>query len=157
VAILVVAMLAGACGGKSSAAVPRKVVHLTPNLPSELQGLSVHPESTSQAEGVKRPYIDGVALFSLRKGPLLEATLEVGRFSTDADYKKPGFRSTVVAQIGVTVPQELRMGDRAVYLTSGRKQSLAVWFKDRYFFILTSRDDYATPRTLLRTALEIQP
>ena len=46
---------------------------------------------------------------------------------------------------------------RTVYLTTGTKQSIGVWFKDRYLFVLATRADYDEPRTLLRKALEIKP
>ena len=51
----------------------------------------------------------------------------------------------------------VRVGDRAVYLTTGRRQSVAVWWDDSYLFVLSSREDYETPRALLRAALEIEP
>jgi hypothetical protein len=147
-----------ACGGHANAAPVRKLRPLkAPNVPTTMLGLTVSPESTKKAEGERRPYLDGVGLYSLRKGPLLEATLQIGRFATDADYKSANFQGSVVAQIGTTTPQELRMSSSTVFLTSARNQTLAVWFRDRYFFILTTRDDYKTPRSLLRTALEIHP
>ncbi|MDQ1402046.1 MAG: hypothetical protein QOG03_362 [Actinomycetota bacterium] len=147
-----------ACGGSSKAATPTKITKLGPKVvPAELLGLTVSSESVKQTEGQKRPYIDAIGLYSLRKGPLLEATLEIGRFSKEADYKSQGFKSSVVSQIGATEPKAYRMGTRTVWLTTGRRQSLSVWFQDRYFFILTARDDYPTPRTLLRRALEIKP
>jgi hypothetical protein len=157
--VLAVLIAAPACGGGSKAATPRKVARLPATLvPGDLLGLTVALEKTqTQTEGVKRPYIDAVGLYSLRKGPLLEATLEVGRFTKESDYKSRGFQGTVVSQIGSTEPKEFRMGSQPVWLTTGRRQSLAIWFKERYFFILTARDDYPTPRALLRRSLEIKP
>jgi hypothetical protein len=49
------------------------------------------------------------------------------------------------------------MGDHQVYLTTGRRQSVAVWWKGRHLFILSSREEFETPRSLLRAALEIEP
>ena len=56
-----------------------------------------------------------------------------------------------------SAPRTERLGTDTVYLTTGTKQSIAVWFKDRYLFVLATRADYDEPRTLLRKALEIQP
>ena len=42
-------------------------------------------------------------------------------------------------------------------ITTGTKQSIAMWFKGRYLFVLSTRADYDEPRTLLRKALEITP
>jgi hypothetical protein len=62
----------------------------------------------------------------------------------------------VVNQIGATAPRPVRLGHDTVYLTTGTRQSVAVWFKGRYLFVLATRADYEQPRTLLRRALEIQ-
>ena len=62
----------------------------------------------------------------------------------------------MVQQIGSTVPRIFRMGDRTVYVTTGRRQSIAVWFEERHLFILATREEYDQPRTLLREALEIK-
>jgi hypothetical protein len=32
-----------------------------------------------------------------------------------------------------------------------------VWFRGAFMFVLSTRDDYVQPRTLLRTALGIDP
>ena len=42
-------------------------------------------------------------------------------------------------------------------LTTGTKQQISIWFRDRYMFVLSVRDDYLQPRALLRAALEIKP
>jgi hypothetical protein len=85
------------------------------------------------------------------------ATLQVSRFNDGADVDSDKFRRTVVNQIGSTAPRTVRLGDQTVYLTTGTKQSIGVWFKGRYLFVLASRADFDEPRTLLRKALEIEP
>ena len=68
-------------------------------------------------------------------------------------------KCTVSVELTVSPPILLivRLGASTVYLTTGTKQSIAVWFKGRYLFVLATRADYDEPRTLLRKALEIQP
>ncbi|MGH9040257.1 MAG: hypothetical protein ACRDZ3_08500, partial [Acidimicrobiia bacterium] len=63
----------------------------------------------------------------------------------------------VVNQIGSARPRTFRLGKRTVYLTTGTKQSIAVWFKGPHMFVLASRSDYDQPRSLLRAVLEIKP
>lgn len=131
-------------------------------LPAELVppgfgGLEVRPEDVSVVEGTKRPFVDGVGLYSLRSNELLQATLQVSRFTEESEVDKPSFRTAVVGQIGSTTPREFRMGEDTVYLTTGRRQSVAVWFKERYLFVLSTREEFERPRSLLREALEIQP
>jgi hypothetical protein len=128
------------------------------NLPADLLGLKLAPEDVGE-EVTKVPsaFIDGLSLYSLRKNDLVMATLQVSRFNDGADVKADKFRQTVVNQIGSTAPRTVRLGGETVYLTTGTKQSIGVWFKDRYLFVLATRADYDEPRTLLRKALEIQP
>ena len=128
------------------------------NLPADVLGLKLAPEDVGE-EVAKVPsaFIDGLSLYSLRKDDLVMATLQVSRFNDGADVDADKFRQTVVNQIGSTAPRTVRLGGETVYLTTGTKQSIGVWFKDRYLFVLATRADYDEPRTLLRNALEIKP
>jgi len=127
-------------------------------LPADLLGLKLAPEDVSgEVAKVPSAFIDGLSLYSLRKDDLVMATLQVSRFNDGADVKAEKFRQTVVNQIGSTAPRTVRLGNETVYLTTGTKQSIGVWFKDRYLFVLATRADYDEPRTLLRKALEINP
>ena len=128
------------------------------NLPADLLGLKLAPENVGE-EVAKVPsaFIDGLSLYSLRKDELVMATLQVSRFNDGADVEADKFRQTVVNQIGSTAPRTVRLGGETVYLTTGMKQSIGVWFKGRHLFVLATRADYDEPRTLLRKALEINP
>lgn len=126
-------------------------------VPAGLGGLEVRAEDTSVVQGTKRPFVEAVGLYSLRSSDLLQATLQVSRFTKESEVTKPAFRTAVVGQIGSTAPRVFRMGDDTVYLTTGRRQSVAVWFKERYLFVLSTREEYERPRSLLRQALEITP
>jgi hypothetical protein len=129
-----------------------------PNLPSDLLGLAIAKEDVSKdLAKVPSAFIDSLSLYSLRHNDLVQATLQVSRFNDGADVAADKFRQTVVNQIGSSAPRTVRLGGSTVYLTTGTKQSIGVWFKDRYLFVLATRADYDEPRTLLRKALEIQP
>jgi hypothetical protein len=94
-------------------------------------------------------------LFSFReKDDLLRATLQVSRFNELAEPDVPKFRNSVVANLGSTVPQELRVGEAHVWLTTGNQQLIFVWFQRRSFMVLSIRGDYPFPRTLLRKLLD---
>ena len=156
------AALAGCARSDASQAKPTPGQAITAlevaNLPAEILGLKLAPENVSE-EIAKVPaaFIDSLSLYSLRKEDLVMATLQVSRFNDGADVKADKFRQTVVNQIGSTAPRTVRLGGETVYLTTGTKQSIGVWFKDRYLFVLATRADYDEPRTLLRKALEIKP
>jgi hypothetical protein len=165
---LAAAALAG-CGRSDAAVDPVagkkvKVLDLA-SLPSEILGLAVQKEDVAGSVAkVNSTFIDGLGLWSLRTisssedgGGLVQATLQISRFSEGARFDESEFRQSVVNQIGSARPRTFRLGTRTVYLTTGTKQSIAVWFKGRYLFVLASRSDYDEPRTLLRKALEIKP
>jgi hypothetical protein len=153
--------LAGCARSDASvAATPGKAVQALeiPNLPADLLDLHVAKEDVSASLAkVPAAYIDALSLYSLRHNDLVQATLQVSRFTAGADVASDRFRQTVVNQIGSTAPHTVRLGADTVYLTTGTKQSIAVWFKGRYLFVLATRADYDQPRTLLRKALEITP
>jgi hypothetical protein len=163
VGAVVAAALALAGCSRSDASVrptPGKAVKALdiPNLPPDLLGLKLAPENVSDdLAKVPAAFVDALSLYSLRHNDLVMATLQVSRFNAGADVKAEKFRQTVVNQIGSSAPRTVRLGSDTVYLTTGTKQSMAVWFKDRYLFVLATRGDYDEPRTLLRKALEIKP
>ncbi len=99
-------------------------------VPAELLGLPAKQEDIKGALATtKRAYIDSVGLYSFRRDELLQATLQVSKFNDDAKWQTPKFRRSVVGQIGGSVPQRVRIGDDTVYLTSGTKQTLAMWYR----------------------------
>lgn len=124
-------------------------------VPSEILGLPVSEEDASSVRNQKRPFVEAVGLYSLRDGEDLQATLQLARFTDAAKTRSASFRRAVVAQVGATVPHEVKVGEETVYITTGRRQQVAIWFDDRTMFILSMRDDYTTPRALTRAALEI--
>jgi hypothetical protein len=42
-----------------------------------------------------------------------------------------------------------------VWLTTATKQTVAAWFVDETMYVLSIREDYPRPRTLVRAALEL--
>lgn len=151
-------LLGSACGDEATQLGASSVERFDDSIvPDELLGLRVASEEVGGAQDIKDPYVEGVGLYSLRDGELLQGTLQVSRFSEDADAEKARFRQSVVQQIGSSVPRRYRMSDRTVYLTSGKRQTIAVWFNGRYFFVLSTRDEFDRPRALLREAVEVQP
>jgi hypothetical protein len=159
---LLAAGVVGACGddGDGVQGVSGDRIETLPGdlLRSPVLGLEVSTEDISDAlTDARRSYVDGSAMYAFRTENLLQATLQVNRFSDEARPESAGFRSTVVAQIGGSRAQQVRVGDADVFLTRGSRQRIAIWFKGDYFFILSTREDFDRPRTLLREVLEVQP
>jgi len=146
-----------ACGG-AKAAEKHAIKQLPGNLlPAEMNTLEVRQEEiTSTIKEQNRSYVDGVGLYSFRKSDLLEATLQVSKFSKSAKYTTQKFRQAIIGQIGTTVPKQARMADHTVFVTTGKHQSVVIWFTGAYVMVLSSREDFTGARGLLRTLLEVK-
>lgn len=161
-AVVVAALALAGCARSDASVEPTpgaqvKAVEI-PNLPADLLGLQLAPEDVAEdLAKVPSAFIDALSLYSLRQDDLVMATLQVSRFNDGAEADTDKFRQTVVNQIGSSAPRKVRLGSQTVYLTTGTKQSIGVWFKGRHLFVLATRADYDEPRTLLRKALEIEP
>ena len=159
VLLVLIAVLTAGCGGGDDTAAPTKI-ELLPNdlLPASMAGLRVAAEDIEgTVKGAKRQsYLDSAGLYSFRTDDdLLQATLQVSRFDEEARYQDPEFRQSVLLQIGSTVPRAFRMEDQTVYLSTGRRQNVVIWFKDEYLFVLSTREEFGRPRTLLREAIDL--
>ena len=127
-------------------------------LPPTMLGLTVKQEDVKEALAESRStYVTALSLYSLRKGKLLQATLQVSKVDQKTVDTVPNFQTAVAQSIGGTVPRIAKIGDDRVFVTRGNRQRLSVWFRGAYMFVLSTRDDYTQPRTLLRTALAIDP
>jgi hypothetical protein len=138
--------------GKQIKQLPADVV------PGELLGLPLAQEDMSATVArAEDAFVESVGLYSMRRDDLLQATLQVSKFRSNAPVETSKFRSSLVNQIGGTRVQRFRMGDDVVYRTTGRKQTISMWFHGRYLFVLSARETFESPRSLLREALEIEP
>jgi hypothetical protein len=157
--LCLVALVSASCGGTESSAAtstPRRPAQI--ELPSVLLGLNVDSEDiASQVKQSEQPYVDSVGLFAFRKGKdVLEATLQVSRFTPDARPESADFRGSIISRIGGASPRQVRIDNERVFLTSGRNQVVFIWFKERGFFVLTVRRDYPFPRTLVRRLIDMK-
>ena len=161
-----VASAASGCGAPSiaeegTATKDLKPVEL-PTLPPTILDLKVSVEDSKETlDRSDRTYLDKVSLYSLRAtaGPqkdLVQATLQIAHFNDDARWKDEKFRASILTQLGGSAPQPLRLGNDDVFITKGQQQSVSVWFRDEYMFILSTRLDFDRPRALLRSTLQVQ-
>ncbi len=153
-----VLMVTTGCVQNQVTLTPRPIEPLVaPSVPKKLLDLSVGQEDVTAAlERYRNSYVTNTALYSLRQGKLLQATLQISLLN-ELSERSPDFERSVVGQIGGSVPRVQRIGTDTVYLTRGTKQNVSIWFHDRYMFVLATRDEYPRPRTLLRAALAIDP
>lgn len=154
-------LLLSACGGGDSAvgrADERVIEPLDVDaLPAEMLGLSIEREDIEEIlNATKRPYLQAASLYSLREGDELQATLQIGAFADDAEYAEDSFRRSLLATLGGGSIRELRVGGRPVFLTTGDRQQVAIWFEEDLMVVLSTREEFEQPRTLLRNALELE-
>ena len=162
IALLVLCALGASCGGSTVVASAKgaEIKELPADImPPKLSGLNVrHEDVEVELKQVRRSYAQAAGLWSLRRADdRVQATLEIVRFFDEPRYSSAAFRRTIVNQIGSSRPVETRMGDRAVYRTTGTKQTVALWFSGRHMLLLSIRDDLRTPRALIRRAIEVEP
>ena len=155
--MLAATVACAACSsGEAASSVARAPVDADVRLPSRILGLKVVRENVrANLSNVQKTYLQSVGLFSFREGDdLLRATIQVGRFNEVAEPRKQAFRNAIIGQLGSTVPVQLRVGNRPVYLATGSEQNIFSWFDDVGFYVLSIRSDYEFPRTLLRQLLD---
>lgn len=160
-AIVATAALVTACGGGESAvdrAEAREIVALDAGIPLTLNGLDIVEEDiTETLSQVDRPYLDAASLYSFRDEDLLQATLQIGRFSDDVDLDDEDFLLQLVTLVG-SGAREFRIGEQSVFVTGADRQTLTVWFKSGHMFILSTRDTFDGGRSLLRSIVqEVSP
>jgi hypothetical protein len=149
---------AGACGSSAPPQAAKIKTFSVPGLPDEILGLKVQPEDPAKTVGkAGDTYVNAVALYSLRKGDLVQATLQVDELNDKARVDSEGFRASLINGIAHTNAQEVRVGSSTVYLSNGLRQRVATWFKGRNLYVLSTRQEYAEPRTIIRKILELQP
>ena len=125
--------------------------------PSELNGLTVKQENIGKrGPRSSRDYLVDVRLYSLRAKKQLEGTLQIGRFRDEAPTTL-SFHRQIASDVGTTVPREHRVGGETVFVTRGKRLGIAVWFAGRDMFVLSIREGYREPKSLIRAALEVRP
>ncbi len=159
-AFLILVVLAAACSSSATTDFGRSgsdIARLDAALPKTFLGLEVSQEAdVGSLDGLGDTYVESNALFSMRADDLVQATLQITRLTNDAP-NDDSFRSTVVSRIGSTQPTPYLIDEQTIHLTTGTKQTLAIWFTERDFFVLNIRDDFPRPRSLIRASLALRP
>lgn len=157
--VVVGALLIGACGGDDGGpsvevadfkAIPAGA------LPATVLDLAVSPEEFSATLlAGQQPYIGALGMFALRRGDLLQATVQVSQFREPETNDDPVFRRSLAGQIGGSgEPTVSRVGDETVFIMPSGRQTLAVWYGPADMYVLTVRPEYKQPRRLLRALIE---
>ena len=128
--------------------------------PAQVLGLNVQNEDITKtlATDKRSLYVDQVILYSFREpSKLLQATLEVARFKSNAPATSRDFQSTIVSSLSGSQPIVLRVNGEAVYIATSKGLTIAVWFRSGHMMALSIRNTFTTPKQLLRIALAINP
>lgn len=161
--LCVVVAATSACGTTSAAlseATPKSEIAPfgTDFLSGEVLGLTISQEDTTDAlADARRAYVDAIGLYGFRdRDGVLQATLQVTRFNESADYESERFRHGLVAELGGSVPKQLRLGESSVYVARRTSQTRTAWFDGPYFLVLAVRKEFEAPYALVREAVGIK-
>jgi hypothetical protein len=126
-------------------------------MPPSVLGLTISPEDVTDPIKHFRPtYVDAVSVVGLRTpDSTLQATLQVSHFVPKSNPSDRNFQHTLLAGIGGSEPQAMRLGSLDVYKTTATDQQLYVWFRKRVFYILAARNDFPQQRRLLRDVVDM--
>lgn len=153
VAVVVVVVLPAGSAGAASRVVPSALLGLP--VAQESIGKQLNADITSSG---RAHYFERIELYSVRRPDgYLQATLEIGRFRAGTADGEDYFRRSLVDQIGEAQPIATRAGGTDVYVTSQKGLVIASWFRDHAMLILSIRDSFDQPKSLIRQALAIQP
>lgn len=157
-ALVFCALAIAACGGDDGPSVEVADFDAIPaeTLPATVLDLGVAQEDFSATlVAGQEPYIEALSMFGLRRGDLLQATVQVSRFKDAATIEDPLFRRALAGQIGGGAQPNLsRVGEQTVFIMPSGRQTLAVWYGAEEMYVLTVRPEYEQPRRLLRELLE---
>lgn len=150
--------LAGCGSGRSASGTSGRALRDVDSgaIPTSLGGLDVsHEDVRPTLAKATNTYLSAAGLFSMRRTDVVQATLEVARFNARARVDDPKFRAGILNGLGGATPTPVEVGSATVFLTRGNKQRVFVWFRSRSMMVLSVRDDYDQPRSLLRAALGV--
>jgi hypothetical protein len=159
-AVVLVGLALAGCGTSSPTGFSGKDIQpIAANLlPDRILDLEVHQEDVKNTVAQTRnSYVKAVSIFSMRRSNLVQATLQVSQLSNAFNIKSGRQKAALADKIGGSRAQPFRLGGDTVYLTQGIRQKISIWFRGRYLMVLSSREDFDQPRSLLRAALEIKP
>jgi hypothetical protein len=127
-------------------------------VPSQVLGMNVTDENVLKTlANTQKSYVNAVSLYGFRKDQLLQATLQISRFNANARYQTDKFRQQILLGVGTAQGETVQVSGVLVYLTLGERQRVFSWFKGPYWFVMSVRDDFTQPRSLLRQLLQINP
>jgi hypothetical protein len=113
------------------------------SVPAQVGGYSVEPEPKVARQfcgGGQDALITGGALFGFRQDGVLYGTLQVSPFKRSVRSDAPAVQQEVVGQIITSVPRQRRFGTQLVYVGTGNRSVVFVWFRDRLLHVLLTHD-----------------
>lgn len=162
VAVALSATLAGTtgCGGPELTGTAGKDIAVLPasTVPARFGELTVNPEDVAKAlEQAKHSYVDAVGFYSLRKGKVVQGTLQIARFGPSARLGSEQFRNEIIQQSSPGSPTAVNVGSAIISQSNGTKSTVSVWFSQERLVVLTVLSTYLGGRGLLEQTLTALP
>lgn len=159
-ALVVSALLLSGCGKEELGGTPGKQIKVLPasTIPPKLAGLTVKQEKVNKAlEKAKHSYVNAVGFYSLRKGKVVQGTLQISQFGPEARLGDEGFRTQIVQEASPGAPEDVNVGGKIIQQSAGTKSTVSVWFSQGRMVILTVLKTYTGARGLLEQAVVALP
>lgn len=142
----------GGTSGKDIKALPASTV------PHQLGGLTVKPEPVTKAvQKAQHSYIDAIGFYTLRKGRVVQGTLQVAHFGPEARLDSAHFRSKIIEGASPGVPAPVNVDGTSISQSLGTKSTVSVWFSKGRMVVLTVLLSYPGARGLLEQTLAALP
>ena len=158
---LVLAMLTAACGDEPEVAVAPEPVPdgLTPD--TLLDGLLVienRDESTREALAAEdeSSLVSDTRLWEVRRGQRLVGTLQISMVLPRVDLLDQEIRDRFVGQMILGQSSRIRVGDVEVFTATSNDKTVYIWFGERLFEVLQTKDRELDPEALLTAVIEYQ-
>lgn len=159
-AAVVAALLLAGCGQQALGGTAGKDIKVLPasTVPGTLAGLTVKPEKVTKAlQKAKHSYVNAVGFYSLRKGKVVQGTLQVSQFGPEARLEQASFKERIVQEASPGAATGVNVGGKIVQQSAGTKSTVSIWFSKERMVVLTVLNTYTGARGLLEQALVALP
>ncbi|MHB8718628.1 MAG: hypothetical protein ACYDAC_07020 [Candidatus Dormibacteria bacterium] len=112
-------------------------------MPTSLAGYTVSIETSIEPRfcaGGTDALVTGGTLYSFRMGGALDATLQVSPFKAGFDWRDDSVQAGIAGQIGESIMRLHTYGRERVYVGTGDRSLVFVWFRDNLLHVLLTHD-----------------
>lgn len=157
---LALALLTAACGDEEPVAVAPEPVPdgLAPEKLLDLLVIENRDEATRKALAAEdeSTLVSDTRLWEIRRGQRLVGTLQISIVLPRVDLLDQDVRDRFVGQMILGQSSRIRVGDVEVFTATTNDKTVYLWFGERMFEVLQTKDRELDPEELLTAVIEYQ-